>query len=215
MRVRRALTLSNDLRQSDAMTVILSDQQLMDFSKVHLMHELSMLWESEHALRQHKPGSVEYVALLESFAIHVRNLIEFFYYDESGEYVRAKHFFDDPFTWSPSRPSDVNRLHSRASKEVTHLTTGRVSGNPPEKEWRTGDALALIEAVAKEFAAKASKSKLHRNVIELLNQPRNEVMVWIGKNVSHSSNVHAQVVISTFSASTATVTRGHVILKTP
>lgn len=170
------------------------------------MHELSTLWETADALPRHKVGSVEYTALLESFATHLRNLIEFFFFAEDGDYVRAKHFFDDPAAWSPTKTPDLNKLHGRASNELSHLTTRRISGNPPEKDWPIAQSLREIETVARDFAAKASEKKLHSKVREFLKQPSKEMLVWIGNNVAHS-NVASYDIVSTFpyvSASTHT-----------
>jgi hypothetical protein len=193
------------------MSTSLSDTWLLEYSEEHLMHELSMLWETAHALPRHKEGSTEYIALLESFATHLRNLIEFFFYEPSGDYVRAEHFSDDPALWSQKKTPEINRLHERASNEVSHLTTRRISGNPPEKEWKMSEILDNIAFVAKQFAAKASDKKLHPKVREFLNLPSNEMLTWIGSNVAHS-NVAAKTisgptitaVFSAFSASTHT-----------
>jgi hypothetical protein len=73
-----ALTSPKSLLQSGAMTAILTDQKLIDFSGEHLLHELSMFWELAEILPLRKEGTTEYVALIESFATHLRNLIEFF-----------------------------------------------------------------------------------------------------------------------------------------
>jgi hypothetical protein len=140
---------------------------------------------------------VEYTALLESFATHLRNLIEFFFFRENGDYVRAKHFVDDPATWSPQKTPEINKLHGRASNEVSHLTTERITGTPPEKEWNVARILGEIENVARDFAAKASDKKLHPKVREFLKQSSNEILVWIGDNVTHS-NVASHSVVSTF-----------------
>ncbi len=186
---------------------------LLQYSEEHLMHELSMLWETADALPRHKAGSVEYTALLESFATHLRNLIEFFFFAESGDYVRAKHFFDDPAEWSPKKTPEINKLHERASNEVSHLTTRRISGNRPEKDWHITQILGMIETVARDFAARASDRKLHSKVRELLKQPGKEMLVWIGNNVSHS-NVASYGLVSTFpSISASTYTQ--IILKKP
>jgi hypothetical protein len=195
------------------MAALLTDQKLLQYSQEHLIHELSMLWETAHALPRHIVGSVEYTALLESFATHLRNLIEFFFFHESGEYVRAEHFFDDPAAWSPNRPPDMNKLHGRASNEVSHLTTMRIDGNPPEKGWPISKILSEIETVARDFAARASDKKLHPKVREFLKQPSKEMLLWIGNNVSHS-NVASHAMVTAFPSESAS-THTQIILKKP
>jgi len=175
----------------------LSDQQLIDYSGEHLMHELSMFWELTEMLPTRKQGTSEYVALLESLATHLRNLIEFLCFESKAEYVRAQDFVDDPAAW-PARAKLTPNLRSaltRANEEVSHLTTGRKSGSPPEKNWDTCALLKEIAAVAKEFAAQASDKKLHPRVREFLLLPPERMLVWIGDNVTHS-NVASQTMSS-------------------
>jgi hypothetical protein len=171
------------------------------------MHELSMLWETAHTLSRYKQGSTEYIALLESFATHLRNLIEFFFFPERGDYVRAEHFFESAADWSPSMTPEIKKLHSRASNEVNHLTANRIPGSPPSKRWLLVPILSEIETIAKEFAGKASGKKLHQKVREFLKLPGNEMLVWIGNNVAHS-NVASQMPVGVafpdVSASTST-----------
>ena len=91
----------------------------------------------------------------------------------------------------------MNKLHGRASNEVSHLATRRISGNPPEKDWHITQILGEIETVARDFAAKASDKKLHSKIREPLKQPSKEMLVWIGNNVTHS-NVASCMIVSTF-----------------
>jgi hypothetical protein len=186
------------------MSTPLTDEQLLAFSGEHLLHELSMLWELAEILPQRKEGTCEYVALIESFATHLRNLIEFLFFSIKGDYVRAQQFFDDPAAWSPELTSDFKKLLERANNEVDHLTVRRVDGNPPEKAWPTDEILRQLETVAKEFAAKASGKKLHSKVREFLHLPLEATGKWIADNVAHS-NVTSHVVTQSFgNMSTAT-----------
>jgi len=188
-----------------AMTV----QQLIDYSGEHLMHELSMLWETAHSLPKHKQGSTEYTALIESFATHLRNLIEFFCFESQAGYVRAREFFDDPSAW-PAKTKLTPALRNglaRANKEVAHLTTERKSGNSPDKTWELAASLKQIEVVGKDFAAKASSKKLDDKVREFLELPPHKALVWIGDNVSHSnaaSHIVSSPGVGELNASTAT-----------
>jgi len=186
------------------MKATLTDQQLIEFSGEHLLHELSMFWELAEILPRHKERNAEYVALIESFATHLRNLIEFLFFQKNADYVRAKHFFEDPGAWSPNLTADFRRLLDRANNEVSHLTVGRVNGNPPEKFWPTDEILKQIEPVAKEFAAKASEKKLHSKVREFLHLPREATRAWIASNVAHTNVASHAVTASFANASTAT-----------
>jgi hypothetical protein len=173
------------------------DAELLHYSREHLLHELTMLWETAHALPLHKEGSTEYVALIESFAIHLRNLLEFLFQPIRRDYVRALHFFDNPVDWKHTGATqEWGALYNRASHEVEHLTTGRVDGNPPNKRWPVNEILAKIEPLLKGFAATASGSKLHPKVRHFLGLPSDKMLSWIPDNVMHS-NVASHTVSAT------------------
>lgn len=184
----------------------MTDQQLIKYSGEHLMHELSMLWELAAILPGRK-GSTETSAFVESFGIHLRNLIDFFYDEGHGDDVTARDFLDAGTAWTPNKPDRLEKARTRVNKELSHLTQSRKSGSPPEKEWDTASLLEDIEAVARAFAATASAKKLNAKVHEFLNVAAQAKLVWIGKNVDHS-NVASQGVTSPVygarNASTAT-----------
>ncbi|MGC1499272.1 MAG: hypothetical protein WA800_04675, partial [Terriglobales bacterium] len=155
------------------------------------------LWELAEILPGRKPCT-ETSALLESFAVHLRNLIEFFAYPKKGGYVRAGNFFDEPDAWPLAQSPELDKLSKRANEQVTHLTENRVSGNPPEKEWNVGEMVQVIDKVAKRFAQTASPKKLAPAVREFLGLPSSQIAAWIGDNITRS-NVAVQ-----------SVTAGHV-----
>lgn len=175
-----------------------TDQQLIDYSGEHLLHELNMFWQLAQAIPTSDPSkpSFRLSVLLESFAIHLRNLIEFFYFPPNNKYVRARDFFDKPTDWKEKITSPLKNALQRANEEVNHLTHGRKSGTPPSKLWDTGDLLKAIETVARDFAAKAPKKKLHPKVREFLKLPSGEMLVWLGENAMYS-NVAVQTMTST------------------
>jgi hypothetical protein len=194
----------------------MTDQQLTEYSREHLMHELSMLWELADILPKRK-ASTETSALVESFGVHLRNLIDFFFRKGRGDDVTAQDFLDLKATWKPTEPPSLTKAHERANKELNHLTQARISGSPPEKAWDTAGALKEIQAVAKAFAAKASPNRLDVKVREFLQLPPEKGLIWIGGNVSHS-NVAVQTASVTIVSpvpSNTTQTRiiDHVIVK--
>jgi hypothetical protein len=78
-------------------------------------------------------------ALLESFTIHTRALLDFFYSVNPWEDdVIAEDFFRDPIEWLDLRPEMTNELmkvNRRVGKEVAHLTYARQNITPEEKQW--------------------------------------------------------------------------------
>lgn len=118
-----------------------SDQDLQRFSDEHLLYEIQMLNETTRFLAG--PGRsaqwVNRMAAIESFVIHVRNLMDFLYSDKpKRDWAIAEDFLSDPSTWQSQRPPKSNLMevsHRRAHKEVAHLTYLRIAGTPKEKEW--------------------------------------------------------------------------------
>ena len=170
------------------------------------MHELSMLWELADILPKRK-ASTETSAFVESFGIHLRNLIDFFYEEGRGDDVTARDFLDAPTAWTRSTPERLEKARIRVNKELSHLTQSRKNGSRPEKEWDTFALLKDVDAIAKDFATKASRKKLHIKVREFLHVAEDAKLVWIGDNVTHS-NVASPAVSSPVygarNASTAT-----------
>jgi hypothetical protein len=104
----------------------------------HLWYEIWMTDEivtmlSSGAFEQEKPLSN---ALLESFAIHVRNLIYFFYTDSEERYKDDFRDFDllpDKARWKEIRPPKSQVLidaYERANKQVAHLSFAEI-----DKRW--------------------------------------------------------------------------------
>jgi hypothetical protein len=161
------------------MNTLPTDQQLIDYSGEHLLHELNMFWQLAQAIPTSEPGKPSFTlsVLLESFAIHLRNLIEFFYYPPKQKYVRAHDFFDKPTDWEQKMTTPVKKALQRANEEVEHLTHGRKNGTPPDKVWDTDELLKAIDTVAREFAARASNKKLHSSVREFFTPEQRDVSV--------------------------------------
>jgi hypothetical protein len=161
------------------------------------MHELSMFWELAEILPG-KGGSTETSAFIESFGIHLRNLIDFFYHRGNRDDVTAWDFIDATNTWDPEMPDTLKKAHGRVNKELTHLTQARIGGSPPRKEWDTVVLIKEIKAIAKKFAAKASHNKLHPKTLEFLHLPPDATVRWLPENVSHMN-------IASNAASTVTI----------
>ena len=74
-------------------------------------------------------------ALLESFAIHLRNLIDFLYTDPKDakpDDLVAADFFNSSAAWAPGAISrSLQEARVRANKEVSHITYKRKAGMDP------------------------------------------------------------------------------------
>jgi hypothetical protein len=107
-------------------------------------------------------------ALLASYALHLRNLIEFIYWTpKPPDDVNAVHYVRDKDAWLAARgeASDFLRgVKLRADKQIAHLTKKRFTGDAPEKQW---DPIAEISALLpglRLFLDHGRPELLHANV---------------------------------------------------
>jgi len=132
---------------SSSSPVRFSDSYLLSYSGEHVAYEFDMfLWLagvcSNPSVRLGAPTPADTLrlsyVLIESFAVHLRNVIDFLYIDRPKHSdVVAADFFD-PNVWQglrPARSSTLDDARVRANKEIAHLTSGRITGSPPEKDW--------------------------------------------------------------------------------
>jgi len=142
----------------------LTDQELSEYSREHVVYELWMFRSVGGALIS--PIQMTQAlrnALIESFAIHLRNLIDFFYPTQiQADDVVAAEFFDDPARWATisTISTTLSSARVRAHKEVSHLTRKRIAGAPPEKGWNVGSLSQEIKSILRQFVASASPQKI-------------------------------------------------------
>jgi len=106
---------------------------LFAFAGEHLFYEAQMFV----VCRAIKPrDQFEANLKVEGCALHLRNLIEFFY--PSAPRVDDVLAADYVANWDARRPAITPLLESaraRANKELHHLTAHRISGRPAHKAW--------------------------------------------------------------------------------
>ncbi len=110
----------------------------------HLRYELGMLSMAANALHCGAlHGSAVENALIESFALHARNLIDFFWPDGAKtDHVLATDFFDDKSVWEDRRsplPPILCDARRRAHKEIAHLSYDRLRVAPESRGWNFKD----------------------------------------------------------------------------
>lgn len=135
----------------------MSDEELLAYSGEHIFYEVRMFFWLALALARRTitvtaptPEDPHWFRcnLIEGFVLHLRNLLEFIFlgYPKDKHLVAAQ--FCKPGKWTEVRPalSEVlKRAWGRADKEMVHLTTERISGTPPEKEW---DFIGIADEMA-------------------------------------------------------------------
>jgi hypothetical protein len=109
-------------------------------------------------------------ALVESFTVHVRILLDFLYPSSPKvDDVVADDFFDDASVWLEKRPGKSNLLstvHRRVGKEIAHLTYTRIDITDEAKRWRFVDITNDVGGVLDKFCQLVSRSKVMDGFIE-------------------------------------------------
>ena len=107
-------------------------------------------------------------AVLESFALHARNLLHFLYPEnEKKDDVLACDFFDDPDTWTNLRPdvsATLKEVRRKTNKQCAHVTYERIrlESQPERKGWKFGQIAVGIEQIIGMFIRNVPPDRLHR-----------------------------------------------------
>ncbi len=170
--------------------IVYTDQQLLDYSEEHLLYEFHIFrWVAEN-LPPDKGFQLS--ALLESFAIHLRNLIDFFYTqpgDARNDDVVAADFFDPASAWNLGAiPKSLNDARERANKEISHITYRRKGATDPTKPWPVAALFGEVHTIAQKFGAGASSKKLHPNVAKWLKSDAKTMAVLLFSASTTTSN---------------------------
>jgi hypothetical protein len=102
--------------------------------------------------------------LLESFATHVRALIDFLYSEKPrNDAVIAEDYFTSAKKWEKLRPIISEALTNsrlRAHKEIVHLSYDRLKVTPESKPWRFLEIRDEINRVMNIFLNNVNKELL-------------------------------------------------------
>lgn len=157
----------------------LSDQELQKYAREHVYYELWMFLRLGQYLMGAPPSGDEQErvvrnAVIESFVIHLRNLIAFLYSVRvQTKDIIAADYFRDPNDWYTKRPPISRELRiarERSHKEIIHLTTERIAGTPPQKGWPIPALVREIKELMRLFAALASAERMDPTIQEVITQ---------------------------------------------
>ncbi len=103
-------------------------------------------------------------ALIESFAIHVRNLFEFFYggiKSRRKDDVRAEDYLINKKEFRTHRTNKIklNYLTKRVAKQVAHLTYHRAVYNKRTKPWKVTDIRSKMDKTIDAFMNSLSEKQ--------------------------------------------------------
>ena len=135
---------------------IRTEEELKQASN-HLQYEIIMFeaLAQSMALGIAGRGNVINSAFLESFTIHLRVLIGFFYSENPrNDDIIADDFFAISGEWQSIRPPKtkvLDKAKRRADKEVAHLTYTRLDITPEQKNWDFVEIFNDIQVIVKTF----------------------------------------------------------------
>jgi hypothetical protein len=147
-----------------------TDDELLAVSR-HLLYEIEMLahtasWLYTITVRADDPDpkirSTLRNAMLESWALHVRNLLSFIYDDRPGKGAAiAADFVDDDWQQLRGDPPPVLRLaRAKASKEIAHLLYGRAELSDEQRTWHLAPILVELSKVLHRFLQSVPDARL-------------------------------------------------------
>ena len=140
----------------------LSDGDLLKYSADHVAYEVEMFFTVGQSVLHNAWATPNDRALLESFIVHLRSLMDFLY-PTSGlkpTDIIAAYYFKEKSSWQATRPSphaSLLKARDRAHKQLVHLTTGRVTGDP---QWKIRDLLLAMRPPLVTFTTAASPGLL-------------------------------------------------------
>ena len=148
-----------------------SDSYLLAFSAEHVAYEVDMFFGMVEVLTRPSVISAPSVAeanrlknaVIEVFAIHLRNLIDFLYLERPQPTDVLAADFCATGVWEAVKPPITNSLEAarvRANKEIAHLTSQRIAGAPPEKAWDPRALAAEIRPLLQLVVSKSEASRL-------------------------------------------------------
>lgn len=151
-----------------------TDLELQQHSKT-VLYEFRMLYQTAANLKREdvKNDQTSYNAHIESFGIHCRALIQFFFgRDETPGFtprptdvVALDYFYDDQTRWERSCPKIEQYLKdakTQADKQIAHITEdrGELDPSPDKKEWKIREVLNSLSRAMEQFLNEVSQTRL-------------------------------------------------------
>jgi len=129
-------------------------EQELQHASVHVKYELDMLAATVSFLSKGLGETNQHTwnAYLESFVLHLRNLIDFLYPPNrrnarNADDILADDYVKDVTSWNADRPAKTDLLRdaeTKVNKQVAHLTYSRLRA---DKNWMWAAILADLEKV--------------------------------------------------------------------
>lgn len=132
----------------------LTENELRAYACEHVLYEITHFVRAVQAIELAHAGRFPMNFAVEVFALHLRNLLDFF----APRSIRptdacAKHFFTG---WrSPELTETLDRARWMSDKQIAHLTTSRTA-DPDEKAWDVAAIVSSIVPTVEQFSKGAN-----------------------------------------------------------
>lgn len=134
----------------------------------HLHYEVQMTFDLAVLLTgSHVPNLLVRNAMVETFPMHVRQLVDFFWKERSsnrkGERDAFAADYFDPGEWAmlrPERPPELGAVWVKVGWGIVHLTYGRANVTPEEKLWQPLAICRVLVPVVRCFIDNVDPAKL-------------------------------------------------------
>jgi hypothetical protein len=110
------------------------------------------------------PSTMTANAYVESFMVHLRNLIDFLWPTKVFETDVVAADFCAGGVWNTSISKPLTDARTRVHKELAHLTTERISSSPARKQWDFKALAHELKVSLEDFTGKALPARLSPRV---------------------------------------------------
>lgn len=157
----------------------MNDQELLAYSDEHVAYEVerffwlaALLTESQTWLAELPEDDALRLnhALIEAFALHLRNLLEFLHDEKGGHYMNARQYCP-PGSWNLLRKDTTPGLEQawrRVNQEIAHLTDKRKPPVPAREPWPFKEIAADIRNLVECLVERATAGRLSPKVLKAL-----------------------------------------------
>ncbi len=134
----------------------------------HLFYEIWMFYESARFLKQDSKTDVVLTNVcLESFTVHGRILLDFFYNKAQKDDVIAEHYIENWKEICPMLQDNLKKLSYRVGKEIAHLTYARLKVTAETRGWNTMAAENELHLVIKKFQENVPRNLVVEKLLQL------------------------------------------------
>jgi hypothetical protein len=149
--------------------MISRDAKELRAASKHLGYEVDMLRGTADRLLSGMEEGVAKNAFLESFTVHARALVQFFFGAKSGD-VLADHYVLDVRMWRVARgklPRALKDVADRVGKEIVHLSYGRLVVGPDANNWNVHAVHAALMELCEKFIRHVPAGRLDERFLGL------------------------------------------------